>query len=93
VFVVHAKSDRPEWRAPDSEWVPEAIRGRVFRPGDPDNPIVGAFLAIWDGVGIHGTMALESLGTAASHGCIRVSEQAADQLYRRVPVGTPVVVL
>jgi lipoprotein-anchoring transpeptidase ErfK/SrfK len=43
-----------------------------------------------DGEGIHGTKDIESLGTQASHGCIRMSPTAVKQLFRRVKVGTPV---
>ena len=42
-----------------------------------------------DGQGIHGTGDLASLGTAASHGCIRMSVPAVKQLFREVKVGTP----
>ena len=42
-----------------------------------------------DGQGIHGTADLASLGTAASHGCIRMSVPAVKRLFREVKVGTP----
>jgi lipoprotein-anchoring transpeptidase ErfK/SrfK len=50
-------------------------------------------LSEWPGggiVGIHGTTQPWLLGRAVSHGCIRISNEAADFLKRRVPVGTPI---
>lgn len=43
-------------------------------------------------VGIHGTNQPSLLGTDASHGCIRISNEAIALLAERVPVGTPVVI-
>jgi len=42
-------------------------------------------------VGIYGTRALDSLGTKASHGCIRVHPDVVLELHKRIPTGTPVV--
>ncbi len=42
-------------------------------------------------VGIHGTNEPGSIGQAASHGCIRVPDEAA-ALLARVPLGTPVTI-
>ena len=52
---------------------------------------LGAFkLDLGDGYLIHGTRQRESIGTAATHGCIRVGDRALRRLYQDVPVGTPV---
>ena len=45
-------------------------------------------MGFYDGAGIHGTDALNSLGTAASHGCVRMAIQDVIELYDRVDVGT-----
>ncbi|MBQ8654835.1 MAG: L,D-transpeptidase family protein [Clostridia bacterium] len=42
--------------------------------------------------GIHGTDKPESIGHAASHGCIRLSVPHAEELYALVPNGTQVVI-
>lgn len=50
-------------------------------------------LSDWPGggiIGIHGTPQPQLLGTAASHGCVRVSNTAARRLRRLVPVGTAI---
>lgn len=89
VYKVLAKARNPEWRKPDSAWVPEEERGKVVPGGDPANPLVGSFLKLTDdGIGIHGTRAIESLGSAASHGCIRVHPDVALKLHSRIPTGT-----
>ncbi|WP_425059961.1 hypothetical protein SCACP_05950 [Sporomusa carbonis] len=44
----------------------------------------------WGSYGIHGTSAPWSIGSFASHGCIRMRNQDSEELYEWVPVGTPV---
>ncbi len=68
-------------------------------------PFLGSFafelsayskLSEWPGggvVGLHGTTAPHLLGQAVSHGCIRMSNQTADFLRDRIPLGTPIRVL
>ena len=46
----------------------------------------------FNGAGIHGTDDVGSLGSAASHGCIRMAIPDVVALYRKVDVGTPVYV-
>ena len=43
-----------------------------------------------DLVGIHGTPADWSVGTRASHGCIRMHIPDVEKLYDQVSVGMPV---
>ena len=71
----------------------------------PDDPFLGVFafetsaysnLSEWPGggvVGIHGTSAPQLLGQAVSHGCVRMSNAAAEVLKRLVPVGTPITIV
>lgn len=94
VYWVQARAKNPDWLMPDSDWVPREDRGRILKGGDPRNPIKAAFLKLTDdGVGIHGTDDLSSLGKRASHGCIRTHPVVALDLYDRVRRGTPVVIL
>lgn len=46
----------------------------------------------WGQYGIHGTNAPASIGSNASHGCIRLRVKDAEALYRAVPNGTVVVI-
>lgn len=49
-------------------------------------------LDMGDGYLIHGTPHKDSIGTAATHGCIRVDDAALERLFREVPVGTRVYI-
>ena len=51
---------------------PASLAGQVIPPG-PDDPIKARWMGIFDGAGIHGTDETSSLGTAASHGCVRMA--------------------
>ena len=84
------KRINPTWYVPDRAWAGDQ-RGKVVPPG-PNNPLKARFLAIGGGVGFHGTGDLASLGSRASHGCIRMRIPDVKDLYRRVPVGTPVLI-
>ncbi|MBQ7137538.1 MAG: L,D-transpeptidase family protein [Clostridia bacterium] len=46
----------------------------------------------WGDYGIHGTNKPESIGSSASHGCIRMNVEDAEALYAIVPNGTKVVI-
>jgi hypothetical protein len=46
----------------------------------------------WGVYGIHGTTNPGSIGTSASHGCIRLFNSDAEELYNIVPYGTPVCI-
>ena len=61
----------PRWVPPKAPWA----KGKTAKePGDPDNPMgkVKLFFKEPDYY-IHGTQAEESLGQAASHGCVRMA--------------------
>ncbi|MGH2845519.1 MAG: L,D-transpeptidase, partial [Thermoleophilaceae bacterium] len=64
----------------------------VVPGGVPENPLKERWLGIYDGAGIHGTDQTYSLGTAASHGCIRMSIPEVIELYDQVPVGAPIYI-
>jgi L,D-transpeptidase-like protein len=49
-------------------------------------------LELGDGYGIHGTNEPESIGHAASHGCVRLRNEDVEKLYDMVAVGTPVYI-
>jgi lipoprotein-anchoring transpeptidase ErfK/SrfK len=63
--------------------------------GAPNNPFGTRWMGlnIWGGsIGMHGTSNPSSIGTRASHGCIRMFTPDAEDLFELVRVGTPVVV-
>ena len=47
-------------------------------------------LNLGDGYMIHGTPFQQSIGTSASHGCVRMTDADIDWMYHNVPVGTKV---
>jgi lipoprotein-anchoring transpeptidase ErfK/SrfK len=70
----------PAWHPPDARW---AKGKQPAGPGDPKNPmkIVKIFFQEPDYY-IHGTDAEDSLGSAASHGCIRMAQEDVYKLAR-----------
>jgi len=87
-YKIVEKIVNPPWHVPNSDWAGD-LAGRTIAPGDPQNPLEARWMGFHDGQGIHGTADVDSLGTAASHGCIRMSVPDVKQLYREVKVGTP----
>jgi hypothetical protein len=54
---------------------------------------LGAYkLDLGEGYLIHGTPDQNSIGSAVTHGCIRVGDEDLEYLFRAVPVGTPVYI-
>jgi hypothetical protein len=45
-----------------------------------------------DRLAVHGTSAPATIGTAASHGCLRADERDLRRLLRALPLGTPVFI-
>jgi lipoprotein-anchoring transpeptidase ErfK/SrfK len=90
LYEINDRQVNPSWHVPNSPWA-GALAGRVIPPG-PDDPIKARWLGFYNGAGIHGTDELWSLGTAASHGCIRMSIPDVLQLYPLVPLHTPIYV-
>jgi len=90
LYEVRTKSNAPEWRMPYSDWVDKELQGTVVPAGHPDNPIVARWIGVHDdeGVGIHGTSSLSSIGTRASHGCIRMYAKDVIELFDKVRKGT-----
>jgi lipoprotein-anchoring transpeptidase ErfK/SrfK len=82
----------PAWHVPNSPWA-GSLAGQVIPPG-PGDPLVARWMAIDDlGDGIHGTDEPGSIGSAASHGCIRMLVPDVIALYSITPLGTPVYVI
>jgi L,D-transpeptidase catalytic domain/Putative peptidoglycan binding domain len=90
VYRISDREVNPSWHVPLSAWA-GSLAGQVIPPG-PADPIKARWLGFHDGAGIHGTDELSSIGTAASHGCIRMSIADVIQLYPLVPLGTPIYV-
>ena len=87
-YDIKEKDVDPPWHAPDKAWAGD-LAGRTIPPGDPQNPLRARWMGFHDGQGIHGTDDIASLGTAASHGCIRMAVPEVKQLFGQVKIGTP----
>jgi L,D-transpeptidase catalytic domain/Putative peptidoglycan binding domain len=86
-YRIISKVYHPTWSPPPSPWA----SGLEPVPPGPDNPLGTRWMGLSaPHVGIHGTPSDWSIGTAASHGCIRMHIPEAEQLFELVYVGTPV---
>lgn len=96
--------DKQEW----PRWIPTKEmqqrdpkkygRYKDGMPGGGLNPLGARAIYLYDGkkdthLRIHGTIAPESIGTNSSNGCFRMINEHVMDLYRRVKIGTKVVVL
>ena len=82
----------PQWQAPA-----EMVKAKLAEPGvlagGPGNPLGARVLDLDDNVSrINGTNAPKTIGTTVSFGCFRLANDDIIDLYRRVHVGTQVVV-
>ncbi len=86
------KVRNPDWRNPRT--------GRYYAANDPANPIGEYWMAI-EGIdehtrghksyGIHGTIDLDSIGSQASMGCIRLRPKDIEQLYYMMLDGESII--
>jgi lipoprotein-anchoring transpeptidase ErfK/SrfK len=84
-------------------WTPTPeIKQRMHVPNfvgpGPQNPMGARALYLYEGnkdtiYRIHGTNQPEYIGAAISSGCIRMTNEDVIDLYNRVKIGTPVIVL
>ncbi|MBC7229219.1 MAG: L,D-transpeptidase/peptidoglycan binding protein [Actinobacteria bacterium] len=89
-YKVVGKEKNPTWVNPGTSW---AATMPPYIPPGPGNPLgTRAIQTSAPGVFIHGTYNSWSIGTNASHGCIRMYIKDSEDLYERVPVGIPVLI-
>jgi lipoprotein-anchoring transpeptidase ErfK/SrfK len=93
LYHIQNKAVNPSWTMPYSDWVAPEDRGKVVPPG-PANPLKARWMGIFDGAGIHGIdpSLYGTIGTAASHGCVRMRIPEVEELYDQVPVGAPIYI-
>lgn len=90
LYHIQDKQVDPTWNVPESDWAGD-LAGQSIPPG-PSNPLKARWMGIYEGAGIHGTEETSSLGTAASHGCVRMAVPDVEELYDEVEVGTPIYI-
>ncbi|WP_051471014.1 L,D-transpeptidase family protein [Patulibacter minatonensis] len=90
-FQVQTMQKNPVWNVPNSSWA-GSLAGQTIPGGDPRNPLKERWIGFSGSVGFHGTSEAGSLGSAASHGCVRMDPTDVKALFEQVEVGTPVLV-
>ncbi|MEX1046831.1 MAG: L,D-transpeptidase family protein [Actinomycetota bacterium] len=91
-FEIEGKDENPSWTNPDPNGWGSSMP--AFIPGGAGSPLgTRALYLNAPGIRIHGTSDTGSIGTYASHGCIRMLMPEVEQLYDIVDIGTPVLIL
>jgi lipoprotein-anchoring transpeptidase ErfK/SrfK len=86
-YEIIDKQVDPAWFPPDSPWA----AGLGVVPPGPGNPLGTRWIGTSaPAIGIHGTYASYSIGTAASHGCIRMNIDEVEELFEEVSLGSSV---
>jgi len=92
-FRVGQKRANPVWRVPKSIRAEKPELPAEVPPG-PDNPLGPYWLTIGStSYGIHGTNNRWSIGREATHGCLRLYNDAIERVYARTKTGTRVRIL
>jgi L,D-transpeptidase ErfK/SrfK len=94
---VTLRVEHPSWYPPESIRAEHAARGDLLPkvvPAGPDNPL-GDYLLALDipSYFIHGTNKRFGIGMQVTHGCIRMYPEHIEELYKLVPVNTPVTIV
>lgn len=82
-FTIKNKLLNPTYYGPD---------GNVIAADDPKNPLGEYWIDIGDSYGIHGTIEPDSIGKAESKGCIRMTNEDAEEVYGFLGVGAKVII-
>lgn len=92
--MIDGKHVRPAWSPPDDVKRDNPHLPAVIPGGAPNNPMGERALTIAPGqYAIHGTNRPESIGAWASYGCIRMHNRDIIDLFDRVTVGAPIIVV
>ena len=90
---ISRKTEWPDWRPPDDMIARDPNLPR-YMPGGLNNPLGARALYLGNTLyRIHGTNQPSSIGTFKSSGCFRMLNEDVIDLYERVSIGAPVVVL
>ena len=90
---ITAKKENPDWTPPPEMIARQKDVPRHMKGGDPANPLGTHAMYLGSTLyRIHGSPDADSVGEAESSGCFRMRNVDVADLYKRVPVGTTVVV-
>ena len=93
---VTGKYIKPDWSPPEDVAADHPSLPRLIPGGSSRNPMGARAITLGkDNVAIHGTTVKmrQSIGSAASYGCIRMRNEDVIDLYKHVKVGTPVIMI
>jgi lipoprotein-anchoring transpeptidase ErfK/SrfK len=91
VWSIVNKQENPTWYNPAPDTWGAGLPASI--PPGPGNPLgTRALYLNAPGIRIHGTYDTGSIGTYASHGCIRMNIADVEALYPLVPIGTRVII-
>ncbi|MBL7170440.1 MAG: tetratricopeptide repeat protein [Candidatus Omnitrophica bacterium] len=83
-FTIVNKLKDPPWYTP----------GAIIPPGSPENILGSRWIGISEeGYGFHGSNNPADIGKYVTNGCVRLREEDVKELYKLVPVGTPVEII
>lgn len=82
-FNVQEKLENPVWYDPD---------GGVVEADDPENPLGEYWIGLGNHIGIHGTIDPDSIGKAASRGCIHLGDDDIRDVFALLGSGSEVTV-
>ena len=82
-FTVLNKVENPQYTGPD---------GKVIAADSPLNPLGERWIDLGDSYGIHGTIEPDSIGKAASRGCVRMREKDVIEVYDFLVKGSEVTI-
>lgn len=82
-FSVQEKLENPVWYDPD---------GGVVEADDPENPLGEYWIGLGNHIGIHGTIDPESIGKAASRGCIHLGDTDIQDVFGLLGSGSEVMI-
>ncbi|MFN8671238.1 MAG: L,D-transpeptidase family protein [Candidatus Sericytochromatia bacterium] len=95
-FKIEEKVKDPTWYVPISIQNEMKERGQTVIkeiPAGPGNPLGRWFMSLGGGLGIHSTTSPWSIGSAASHGCMRMKSENAEVLFKNVKKDLPVKII
>lgn len=94
---IMTKRLHPTWVVPDSILANHEANGKYIpkvKPPGPDNPLGDYAMNIGlNNIVIHGTPYPLAVGVRSSHGCIRMINKDAGELFEMVKIGTPVNII
>jgi L,D-transpeptidase catalytic domain len=92
-FYIEVKHKNPVWVVPKSireEMEEEGAEVKTRVPPGPDNPLGNYWMGTsLPGIGIHATNHAVSIYSYRTHGCVRMYPDAAKDLFHRIIVGEP----